>query len=116
MIAFEFTVHRVDDGSQEWVNFVPSPPGSAPGVYQFTPNQTYVLYPQLSTTKPFVISDVQPYLAKVRLPAYTHTFFSLQLAISRWHFDCELDLQLIFPVLLDLPGHRMQSWAIDTQI
>lgn len=48
---------RSDDGSQVFSNFVPAPPGGPPGKYEFTPGQTFALYPQLGTTKPFLISS-----------------------------------------------------------
>lgn len=49
---------RSYDGSQEWSKFHPSPPGGPTGKYQFTPNQTSVLYPQLARTRPFVVKSV----------------------------------------------------------
>lgn len=39
--------------------FQPSPPGGPAGKYQFTPNQTFSIYPQLATTKPFVIKSAK---------------------------------------------------------
>ena len=45
------------DGLSNYVAFVPAPAGGPAGAYQFTPNQTFTLYPQLATTKPFVITD-----------------------------------------------------------
>lgn len=52
---------RASDGSQKWVKFNPSPAGGPTGKYQFTPNQTYALYPQLATTRPFVIKSVKDF-------------------------------------------------------
>ena len=52
---------RASDGSQKWVKFIPSPAGGPTGKYQFTPNQTYALYPQLATTRPFVIKSVKDF-------------------------------------------------------
>lgn len=49
---------RTHDGSQQWIKFVPSPAGGPTGKYQFTSNQTFVLYPQLGKTRPFVIKSV----------------------------------------------------------
>lgn len=48
---------RTYDGSQSWADFHPAPVGAPTGEYQFTPNQTYVLYPQLAYTKGFVINS-----------------------------------------------------------
>lgn len=48
---------RTYDGSQSWGDFHPAPVGAPTGEYQFTPNQTYVLYPQLAYTKGFVINS-----------------------------------------------------------
>eukprot|EP00884_Botryococcus_braunii_P023567 jgi/Botrbrau1/9895/Bobra.0080s0024.2 len=45
---------RVDDNSQRWFPFTPAPPNGPPGAWQFTPNQTYALYPQLANTTTFV--------------------------------------------------------------
>ena len=44
-----------------WAKFIPSPPGGPTGKYQFTPNQTYALYPQLATSRPFLVKSVKPY-------------------------------------------------------
>ncbi|KAG0601885.1 hypothetical protein M758_11G145400 [Ceratodon purpureus] len=52
---------RAYDGSQEWVKFTPSPPGGPTGKYQFVANQTFVLYPQLATTRPFLLKSVKKY-------------------------------------------------------
>lgn len=58
-LALEFAkkllLKRVLDGSQRWAKFQPAPPGGPTGAYQFVPNQTFVLYPQLGSTDPFVI-------------------------------------------------------------
>ncbi|GAB4813265.1 hypothetical protein N2152v2_000311 [Parachlorella kessleri] len=39
---------RLDDGFDKWVSFTPAPANGPVGAYQFTPNQTYALYPQLA--------------------------------------------------------------------
>lgn len=49
---------RANDGSQELSDFVPSPPGGPVGKYQFTPGQTYVTFPQLAHTRPFLVKNV----------------------------------------------------------
>ncbi|KAJ7534610.1 hypothetical protein O6H91_13G102500 [Diphasiastrum complanatum] len=52
---------RVFDGSQKWAKFVPARQNGPTGLYQFTPNQTFALYPQLGETKTFVIKSVEDY-------------------------------------------------------
>lgn len=54
-------IFRAYDGSQEWVKFTPSPPGGPTGKYQFVANQTFVLYPQLATTRPFLVKSVKEF-------------------------------------------------------
>lgn len=61
LVIMLFLSCRSHDGSQKWANFHPSPPGSPAGQYQFTPNQTYSLYPQLANTKPFVIKSAKEF-------------------------------------------------------
>ena len=39
---------RLDDGFDKWAPFTPAPANGPVGAYQFTPNQTYALYPQLA--------------------------------------------------------------------
>ncbi|CAK9864421.1 unnamed protein product [Sphagnum jensenii] len=55
--AIRLLRQRTYDGSQSWADFHPAPVGAPTGEYQFTPNQTYVLYPQLAYTKGFVINS-----------------------------------------------------------
>jgi len=45
---------RVEDQSTSWARFKPAPPGT-PFKYQFVPNQTYALYPQLAQATPFFL-------------------------------------------------------------
>jgi hypothetical protein len=52
---------RACDGSQEWIKFTPAPPGGPTGKYQFVANQTFVLYPQLARTRPFLIKSVKSF-------------------------------------------------------
>lgn len=63
-----YAVHLLDarakDGSQElvdFVNYMPSPPGGPVGKYQFVPGQTYVTFPQLASTRPFVAKKPKAY-------------------------------------------------------
>ncbi len=46
---------RLTDGFVEWAAFVPSPANGPVGKYQFTPNQTYALYPQLAKAKSILL-------------------------------------------------------------
>lgn len=46
------------DGFDRYVPFTPAAAGSPPGEYQFTPGQTFVVYPQIAQTKPLVLSSV----------------------------------------------------------
>ncbi|CAM6048346.1 unnamed protein product [Sphagnum compactum] len=55
--AIQLLRNRTYDGSQTWADFHPAPPGGPVGEYQFTPNQTYALYPQLAQTTPIVITS-----------------------------------------------------------
>lgn len=60
-LAVALIGNSLTDGFSNYVPFTPAPPGGPPGAYQFTPNQTYALYPQLATTRPFVITNVSSF-------------------------------------------------------
>lgn len=53
-IAHGLLRERIGDGSTRWSRFKPAPPGTR-WRYQFTPNQTMALYPQMATTRPFIL-------------------------------------------------------------
>ena len=38
--------------------FTPAANGSAPGLYQFVPGQSYSVYPSIASTKPLVLESV----------------------------------------------------------
>ncbi|EIE20494.1 acid phosphatase/Vanadium-dependent haloperoxidase [Coccomyxa subellipsoidea C-169] len=47
--AIKLIVSRVNDSTQQWADFKPASAENGPtGAYAFTPNQTFVLYPQLA--------------------------------------------------------------------
>ncbi|GAQ78974.1 hypothetical protein KFL_000220060 [Klebsormidium nitens] len=54
-VATKIIAARVNDGSADWYDFTPSPANGTIGKYQFTPNQTNALYPQLQNTRPFLV-------------------------------------------------------------
>lgn len=54
-------LYRTNDGSQRWAKFKPAPPNGPHGKYQFTPNQTFALYPQLAATRPEVIRAAEDF-------------------------------------------------------
>ncbi|KAI7845827.1 hypothetical protein COHA_000737 [Chlorella ohadii] len=59
--AIEVLTTSLRDGFDRYVPFTPAANGSAPGAYQFTPNQTYSVYPQIAQTKPLVLSSVSEF-------------------------------------------------------
>lgn len=48
----------LDDGFARYVPFTPAAEGSAPGLYQFAPGQTYAVYPQIQGTSPLILDSV----------------------------------------------------------
>ncbi|BBN01653.1 hypothetical protein MPTK1_2g09150 [Marchantia polymorpha subsp. ruderalis] len=60
-VAARFLKSRTNDGSQKWAKFQPAPLDGPVGKYQFTPNQTFALYPQLATTRPEVIKAAEDF-------------------------------------------------------
>ncbi|KAG6554802.1 hypothetical protein Mapa_003822 [Marchantia paleacea] len=60
-VAARFLKSRTNDGSQRWAKFQPAPLDGPVGKYQFTPNQTFALYPQLATTRPEVIRGAKDF-------------------------------------------------------
>ncbi|PRW60432.1 PAP2 superfamily [Chlorella sorokiniana] len=56
--AIEVLTASLRDNFDRYVPFTPAANDSAPGLYQFTPNQTYSVYPQIAQTKPVVLSSV----------------------------------------------------------
>ena len=64
---------RFKDGFDQWADwFSPAPANGPVGDYQFTPGQTYALYPQLGNTS--LITLVLP--NQVRLRPSSHTRMS----------------------------------------
>ena len=51
---------RVNDSTQQWAAFTPAPANGPPGAYQLTPNQTFVLYPQLANATTFATPVAEP--------------------------------------------------------
>lgn len=51
---------RVNDSTQQWAAFKPAPADGPAGAYQFTPNQTYALYPQLANATTFATPTAAP--------------------------------------------------------
>ncbi len=53
---------RVNDSTQQWAAFTSAPANGPPGAYQLTPNQTFVLYPQLANATTFAtpVADPKP--------------------------------------------------------
>lgn len=53
-VARSLMKDTVATGFQEWGRFVPSPPNGTAGKWQFTPGQTFALYPQLANAETLV--------------------------------------------------------------
>jgi hypothetical protein len=51
-----YAAHRIYDGNSRWARFS-APTTKKVGSYQFTPNQTTALYPQLASAKPLATSS-----------------------------------------------------------
>lgn len=52
---------RVNDSTQQWADYQPAPATNGPvGVYAFTPNQTFVLYPQLANATTIATPKANP--------------------------------------------------------
>lgn len=60
-VALRLLLNRLDDGSQRLVDFKPAPPGGPLNAYEYTPGQTFVVFPQLNSTRPFLITGPQAY-------------------------------------------------------
>lgn len=60
-IAANLIYLHLQDGLSNYSPFTPAPTPGPPGAYQYTPGQTFVLYPQLATTKTFVISNISEF-------------------------------------------------------
>ena len=52
---------RVNDSTVQWADYQPAPANNGPvGVYAFTPNQTFVLYPQLANATTIATPKANP--------------------------------------------------------
>lgn len=60
-VALRLLFDRLNDGSQRLIDYKPAPPGGPLGAYEYTPGQTFVVYPQLNSTRPFLIPNPQAY-------------------------------------------------------
>ncbi|KAL4431473.1 hypothetical protein ABPG75_006729 [Micractinium tetrahymenae] len=59
--AISLIKKSIADGFASYAPFTPAPAGSAPGLYQFTPNQTNVVYPQIADTHALVLDNIKTY-------------------------------------------------------
>ena len=50
----------MNDSLQQWAAFKPAPADGPAGAYQFTPNQTFALYPQLANATTFATPTAAP--------------------------------------------------------
>ncbi|PSC76017.1 acid phosphatase Vanadium-dependent haloperoxidase [Micractinium conductrix] len=59
--AVEVVKASLDDGFAAYEPFAPAEEGADPDEYQFAPNQTYVVYPQIATSSPLVLDSVEEF-------------------------------------------------------
>ncbi|CAL8465032.1 g4567 [Coccomyxa elongata] len=59
--AIKLIVSRINDSTQQWADYQPASANNGPvGVYAFTPNQTFVLYPQLANATTIATPKANP--------------------------------------------------------